>query len=315
MHAPLFRFARLRGPVGSCTSPPIASPLWIHPAAARWRAAWLALAALAALTACGSATTTGPHAAWPDRLQQLLPADVVLLGEQHDAPEHQRLQREVVQWLASRGQLAALVLEMAERGHGTTALSRDATEAQVQAALGWNDDAWPWKAYGPVVMAAVSAGVPVLGGNLPRASVRATMGETAWDLLLPPPALQRQHEAVREGHCGLLPASQIAPMARVQVARDASLARTAREATRPGQTVLLVAGAGHVLRSLGVPMHWPANIRSKVVVAATDPSSEAIKTEADMIFDTPAPPAKDHCADLLRQWNEKGRGATRTTTD
>ena len=45
-----------------------------------------------------------PAAAWPERLQQWLPADVLLLGEQHDAPDHQRLQREAVAWLASRGQ-------------------------------------------------------------------------------------------------------------------------------------------------------------------------------------------------------------------
>ena len=37
-----------------------------------------------------------PAAAWPERLQQWLPADVLLLGEQHDAPDHQRLQRETV---------------------------------------------------------------------------------------------------------------------------------------------------------------------------------------------------------------------------
>ena len=48
--------------------------------------------------------TVVPAAAWPERLQQWLPADVLLLGEQHDAPDHQRLQRETVAWLASRGQ-------------------------------------------------------------------------------------------------------------------------------------------------------------------------------------------------------------------
>ena len=93
-----------------------------------------------------------PTAAWPERLQQWLPADVLLLGEQHDAPDHQRLQRETVAWLASRGQLAALVMEMAERGHSTQGLPRDASEAQAQAALQWDDAAWPWKAYGPAVV-------------------------------------------------------------------------------------------------------------------------------------------------------------------
>lgn len=175
-----------------------------------------------------------PAAAWPERLQQWLPADVLLLGEQHDAPDHQRLQREAVAWLASRGQLAALVMEMAERGHSTQGLPRDASEAQARAALQWDDAAWPWKAYGPVVMAAVGAGVPVLGGNLPRTRMRAAMADASLDQHLPAPALAEQQQAMRDGHCGLLPESQIAPMARIQIARDASLAQTAQEGVAIG---------------------------------------------------------------------------------
>lgn len=268
----------------------------------------LALAAfLVLLTACANTATPAPDN-WPARLQALLPTDVLLLGEKHDAPDHQRLQRDTVQWLAARGQLAALVMEMAERGHGTSGLPRDATEAQAQAALQWKDTAWPWAAYGPVVMAAVRAGVPVLGGNLPRAQMRAAMGETAWDGHLPAPALQRQYEALREGHCGLLPEPQVAPMARIQIARDASMARTAQEALRPGQTVVLVAGNGHVLRSLGIPTHWPENFKSKVLLAQEGQAQPAIKNEADAVIETPALPPKDHCAALREQWGQ-GAGA------
>lgn len=241
-------------------------------------------------------------APWPDRLHTLLPADVLLLGEQHDAADHQRLQREAVVWLAARNQLAALVLEMAERSHTTAGLPPGTTEAEVRKALGWNDTAWPWKAYGPVVMAAVGAGVPVLGGNLPRGRMRAAMGETAWDQHLPAPTLQRQYTALRDGHCGLLPETQIAPMARIQIARDASMAQTVEEALRPGQTVVLVAGGGHVLRSLGVPTHWSSNIVSKVALAQTGQALPAINSDADAMVATPAPPAKDHCAELRKQW-------------
>lgn len=294
--------------------PPLPSP--------RRPAAWLALVALAVLGGCTSLATppaaspaTLP-AAWPARLQALLPTDVLLLGEKHDAPDHQRLQRDTVQALAARGQLAAVVMEMADEGRSTTGLPRDATEAQVQAALQWKDAAWPWKAYGPVVMAAVGAGVPVQGGNLPRARMRDAMADTAWDRHLPAPALQRQYEALREGHCGLLPASQIAPMARIQIARDASMARTATAARASGQTVLLIAGGGHVLRSLGVPTHFPAGLTSKVVLAQAEEAPSAIKKEAseqagadaDAIVATPALAPRDHCAQLREQWG-KGRPA------
>ena len=176
-------------------------------------------------------------------------------------------------------------------------------------------------AYGPVVMAAVSAGVPVLGGNLPRGQMRAAMAETTWDQHLPPAALQRQYDALREGHCGLLPEAQMAPMARIQIARDASLARTAQEALRPGQTVLLVAGGGHVLRSLGVPTHWPAQVQAKVVLAQALPAlnralgaavtarATNIGADTDAVIETPALPPHDACAALRQQWRPGERPA------
>lgn len=266
----------------------------------------LACAAFLATGCAGPAAQPPAPPPWPDRLQALLPADVLLLGEQHHAPDHQRMQREAVQWLATRGQLAAVVMEMAESGHSTAGLPRDATEAQAQAALQWNDAAWPWAAYGPVVMAAVAAGVPVLGGNLPRSDLRAAMDNVAWDQHLSPDALQRQHDALREGHCDLLPTTQIGPMARVQIARDARMARTAQDALRPAQTVLLIAGGGHVLRSLGVPTHWPAGLQSKVILTQSGQAQAAIKTEADETLETPALPPNDPCAALRQQWR---RGA------
>lgn len=264
----------------------------------RWRLALLA-ATLALLTGCAALNPAG----MPLRAHQaLLPADILLLGEQHDVPEHQAWERATVQWLAQRGQLAALVMEMAEAGRSTAGLPRDATEAAVQNALQWSDTTWPWAHYGPVVMAAVRAGVPVLGGNLPRAALRATMNDAALDAQLPAAALQRQTQAVREGHCNLLPESQLPGMVRVQIARDMHLAATAAAAHQPGQVVLLVAGFGHVQRSLGVPLHLPKNLTSKVAVSQVGQAQQAIETEADWVQATPALPPHDACAPLRQQW-------------
>jgi len=268
-----------------------------------------ALAALALLAGCDTTPTVNPAGVapgWGRQMDALLPTDVLLLGEQHDATEHQRLQRDTVQRLAARGQLAAVVMEMAERGHGTAGLPASATPDQVRAALQWNDAAWPWQAYGPVVMAAVAAGVPVLGGNLPRSAMRAAMQETQWDAHLPAAALQRQYTALREGHCGLLPESQIAPMARIQIARDASMAQTAQGALQRGKTVVLIAGAGHVHRSMGVPTHWPASVRAQVVVARAGAAAPVpAPGDADAVLDTAAAPARDACAELRQQWQAR----------
>jgi uncharacterized iron-regulated protein len=253
---------------------------------------------LAGLLTAGCAVPAVPDEA-AGRLDALLPADAILLGEQHDSPDHQRIHREVIDALVARGALAAVALEMAPRGGSTSGLPRDADEAAVQAALKWMDASWPWKSYAPAVMAAVRSGVPVLGANLPRAEMRMAMAESELDGLLPGPALKAQQQAIRLGHCDMLPESQIAPMTRIQIARDRAMAQTLTTLTSPGKTVVLIAGARHVDRQLGVPKHLPAGLQTRVVslrAGAADDSRSADKVDAT--WATPPVPPKDYCAEV-----------------
>lgn len=193
----------------------------------------------------------------PPPLPEVGDVQALLIGEQHDAQSQPALQERWVRTLAGRGRLRALALEMAERGTGTAGLPATASEAQVREALHWDAAGWPWDRYRPAIMAAVRAGVPVVGANLPRAQQKQAMQEAGFDRLLPGPALKAQQQAVRLGHCGLLPESQIRPMTRVQIARDQAMAQTIASLASPGQTVLLLAGAGHVEPEVGVPLHLP----------------------------------------------------------
>lgn len=247
------------------------------------------------------------------RTEALLPADVILLGEQHDAPEHQDIQRQVIEYLAVRGQLAAVALEMAEAGTSTAALKSNSTQLQVQAALGWNNKSWPWAAYGPAVMAAVKAGVPVLGANLSAAQMREAMADGRLDQPLPGPALKAQQQLIRIGHCGLLPEDRISPMTRIQIARDIRMARTLQQAALPGKTVVLLAGSGHVNRALGVPQHLPPGLQAKAVQLRAGPATSApdarqeaeSRTAFDAVWPTPARPAQDYCETLKDKFSGK----------
>ena len=218
------------------------------------------------------------------------------------------MQRQWVDELQARGVLAALALEMAPRDRSTQWLPRKASESDVKSALGWDDEAWPWQAYGPAVMAAVRAGVPVVGANLPRAQLRGAMADAQLDSAVPSQVLEAQRQAVRAGHCDLLPPAQIGPMARVQIARDRAMAQTLLKARVPGKTVLLVSGAGHSAKALGVPQHLPSDLAVKTVQlqagAASDP--QRAPGAFDAVWQTPALPEKDYCATLRAQVRPPG---------
>jgi len=254
--------------------------------------------ALLWLSACASGDTP-----WRTTLDTLpAHAPVVLLGEQHDTDEHQELARLSVERLAQAPGLSALVLEMADDGTNTLGLPFNATEAQVRERLRWNDAGWPWQRYGPVVMQAVRLGVPVVGANLPRSAMVEVMRDEQWDARVPAGVLADHRERMVGSHCGLLPASQVPGMARIQIARDARMAQTAERWLRPGKAVLLVAGAEHVKRDRGIPLFWAEALAQQAHVVwmrAGKPHTDA-KGVADAIWATPATPERDHCAEMAR---------------
>ncbi|RYX96841.1 MAG: hypothetical protein EOO28_06155 [Comamonadaceae bacterium] len=271
----------------------------------------LAIALATALTAGCASRPQAPitqepagvmGAAVSARVDALLPVDVLLIGEQHDAAEHQVIEQQVVAHLAARGLLAAVALEMADSGATTAQLQPRSTDEQAQRALKWNDKGWPWKAYGPAVMTAVRAGVPVLGANLPRALMKDSMADNKLDGALPGPALKTQQQQIRIGHCNLLPESQITPMTRIQIAKDVTMANTLRQVVTPGKVVVLLAGSGHADRYLGVPQHLPNDIQVKAVrLRAANTKSPETAESFDSVWPTQAVAEKDYCEGLDKQ--------------
>ena len=269
----------------------------------------LLLGALACSCLAGAAWAREPGpgpgpANTAERLSALLPAHALLLGEQHDAPEHQRIAEQAVDILAAQGRLAALVLEMLPAGARSASMPPNSTPEAVRQALNWDDAAWPWVAYGPVVMAAIKAGSSVLGGNLPVGPMRQAMTDAGLDARLPPAALAEQRQLMRDGHCGLLPESQIAPMARIQIARDLSMAaavQSAVQGAQAGHVVLMLSGSVHADKRLGVPMHLPAELQIRSVRLLAGGQAPA-SGPFDAYWQTAPAPPTDHCAQLRERF-------------
>jgi uncharacterized iron-regulated protein len=74
----------------------------------------------------------------------------------------------------------------------------------------------------------------------------------------------------------------------------------------PGKTVVLLAGSGHVNRTLGVPQHLPPGLTVRAVQLRAGPAASAPdarqetenRAAFDAVWPTPAVPEQDYCASL-----------------
>ena len=189
-------------------------------------------------------------------------ADVVILGEIHDNPEHHVMQAAAITALAPK----AVVFEMltaAQAGLITPDLQQDMDSlGQV---LGWDASGWPpFADYAPIFRAAATA--QIYGGALTDTAINqvfssgaaAVFGANAAAYGLTQPLAPADQTArageQRDAHCGKLPEAMLGGMVQVQRARDAMLARAvvaAWDAT--GGPVVVITGSGHARRDTGIP--------------------------------------------------------------
>lgn len=241
----------------------------------------------------------------PEQLvEQLASAPRVLVGEQHDNPDHHALQLWLLRALESRRPQGSLLLEMLqpEQQPLVDALQHGGPPPQdLPKALAWQDG-WDWTFYGPIVREALAQPYPLLSANLSPGEIRQAYRQP----VNPPGArsnaanvLQELREQVRAGHCNLLPDSQLPAMLAVQQQRDRRIAERLLNAPQPA---LLFAGSYHARKDLGVPLHLAdlgAKGDSKVLLLAQ--VGEAVEPGmADFVWYTAALPEQDYCAQLRK---------------
>ncbi|WP_313118293.1 ChaN family lipoprotein [Ectopseudomonas guguanensis] len=238
-------------------------------------------------------------------LERLARAERVLVGEQHDNPDHHALQLWLLRELARQRPQGSVLMEMLNPDQ-----QPKVDQAQMAAregrspgdpfdALAWQPG-WDWSLYGPLVLHQLRQPYPLLAANLDRAEIMQIYRQR--------PTLQGERssaadvqarllEDIRESHCGLLPDSQLPAMLAVQQQRDRRMAEVLLAAPQPA---LLLAGAFHVRKDLGVPLHLadlgaPAG-STILILAEVGRSVDA--SMADYVWFTAAQPVQDHCAKL-----------------
>ncbi|BBE73856.1 ChaN family lipoprotein [Oharaeibacter diazotrophicus] len=241
-------------------------------------------------------------------------ADVVLLGELHDDPAHHRAQAETIARMIELGLAPAVVFEMIptdlqEAVDVASAAGDGADDFAVTAR--WEERGWkPFALWRPVVEVALGADLQILGGDLP-ANLRADVAKGGAAALEPwrrvrlalgePSATETAvlGDAIRRGHCGLVPEDRLPAMIDVQRARDGSMAAVIAKAARRGP-VVLIAGLGHVRRDVGVPAVLARTApHLRVLAVAFGADGADVDGDFDQVVRTgPAPERKDPCAGL-----------------
>ncbi len=233
-------------------------------------------------------------------VSELADVDQVLIGERHDNPDHHALQYWLLQALAQRREQGSLLLEMLNPDQQKrvarvqASIGRGQWPADLPEALAWQRG-WDWDLYAPVVEYALAQPYPMLAANLDRAEITdiyrrkpQLRGRAAAE-----PVQKKLLAQIRASHCDMLPEAQLPPMLAVQQQRDRRMAEQLNAAPKPA---VLLAGAFHVRRDLGVPLHL-ANRDTKVLVLVE--VGETLSAEqADFVWFTPAQPQQDHCAEF-----------------
>ncbi|MEI4473168.1 ChaN family lipoprotein [Frigidibacter sp. MR17.24] len=231
-------------------------------------------------------------------------AQVVLLGEIHDNPDHHRLQAAAVAAVRP----AALVFEMLEPAQVAAAagIARDDAPA-LSRAFSWQASGWPdFAMYAPIFAAA--PGAALYAGGLPRDEVRravtdgaaAVFGAGAARFGLDRPLSVEAQIAAEDqqfrAHCEAMPRDMMAGMVEAQRLRDAALARAALQALdETGGPVVVIAGAGHAARD-AVPAALALAAPGLRPLSVGQTETDDPDAPFDLWAQSPAPAREDPCA-------------------
>ncbi|UUX48596.1 ChaN family lipoprotein [Nisaea acidiphila] len=254
----------------------------------------------------------------------------VMLGEKHDNPEHHRIQARLLAGLVAAGRRPAVVWEMIVRDKQPAidafAATGETDPDRFAEIVDWAGSGWPdWTYYRPIAEVALAAGLPMVAGNIGRDAVRTiarspenVTPELRTRLKLDEPLPENVEQAIGDevyrGHCELVPREHLAPMVRVQIARDASLAEAMVRASGSADGAVLIAGGQHVRKDIGTGYHLRRRFgvddvaaialleRSGTEVAEPDLS---LSRSFDFVWMTDkAHPEKNYCAELEARFSK-----------
>lgn len=241
-------------------------------------------------------TQTGQSITAETLLTQLASQSRVIIGEKHDNQYHHDIEYWLITELPKKRPQGAVLLEMltpnqqslvdnTKKRYSGSEYLRD---ERLMAALKWNSG-WPWKWYGNIVKAGLSADYPLLAANIDRSEISSAYknppiidGVHSTD----PSVRQLIQKTIELSHGGELDKTQAEKMTVIQQLRDRAMAKSLLDAPAPA---LLIAGSFHATKVMGVPLHVAdlAPNENVTVVIITEEGSDITSVHADYLWITP----------------------------
>ena len=277
-----------------------------------WRgaAAAGALAVRAGMLAAGliaglSAALAGDVASADEAAAEMLAgADVIILGEIHDNPQHHQVQADLINRLQPRAVIWEMITPAQAAALTPQILQSAERTAQV---LNWEASGWPdFSLYAPVFKAAAQAAH--YGALVPRGQTQAALktgvashfgaeaGRFGLDQPLPA-AEQAQREAEQlVNHCNAMPENVLPMLVDIQRLRDASLAAATDQAMRQtGGPVVVITGNGHARLGRGLAVYLKRAAPDLVIRALGQLEEGADPGAFDVVVYGPALQRPDPC--------------------
>jgi uncharacterized iron-regulated protein len=254
-------------------------------------------------------------------------ANVLLLGETHDNPQHHDLQQKLLKARIVSGARPALVMEQLDAesqpalDKALSGSDRDETLKAVTGLIKFAD----WKSYRPFLVTAVDYKLPIIAANISSQQLQPVIrqGFAAFDAdALKRMAVEQVWSESRENymrrniggaHCGQIRDELREGLTRSQRLRDAMMADSAISGI--GRGIVAIVGSSHARRDVGMPLYLAARAPLAhiysigfVEVSPGRIAPESYETESasgdapfDVIWFTQRVARADPCADMNKK--------------
>ncbi|MDW3095425.1 MAG: ChaN family lipoprotein [Gammaproteobacteria bacterium] len=247
---------------------------------------------------------------------------IILLGETHTNPDHHVGQAGIIEnWLSTEIK-SALVFEMLAYDDWKQFLNPEFTLEQLHQTLEEDSGRWDWELYAPILEVQIKHQLPIVGANLTRTQLdeyssgelcNITRDKYTIELcdLFSSEEESIIQQLIFDAHCGYLPLEHTQPLLRIQVAKDASFALSLANIASTHK-VALIAGAVHVRKDIGVPVHLQSMGKQSVSIAFLNVDPDKMQVEQyidqadlnqqfDYLYFTPSERNQDPCVEFAEQ--------------